>query len=834
MERYNQLAIAYMKSNKKKTAMTTAGIALAVALLFSVITIFISLWSTLIASVRTTANYEIYYSDVDAATYKKINNDEKTEDTLLVEEYKYAGELDEYVGYEIHAYGDFNQTIFQISLHEDTGRYPENANEIIVPDFALKKMNWEIGDTITLIEKNAQYNEETKEMELEEEKREWVIVGSYSMENIDAENYYNYTFYTLIDREQQPPYCSLYVKVKKPFQMKKIMETFEKEYEAYGELNYELGFYYVQDPDDLSFLVVLVLGAFLVYFMLFVAVMIIRNAFVISVVERTKDYGILRCIGASKKQLYKLLVTESSLMGIGAYGLGVLVSILILYSSVFLVRNWLSSFRLGSLFKIRLSPAAFILTGLFTAGAIMFSMIEPARQAGLASPIEAVHDSLKVKKEKRIRKRNGKLFGLLFGIEGEYAYKNVMRSKSKFISTIVGIVISVTIFVGFHGVYGAIIHLCEIDLEGLERDCEIQVANMDFLIKDTQIDVMDYYEEIMSVNGVTNVIPVYETTVINGDSRVTNAKTQEECRYYTLTGLTKDQLEALTPALAEGSLDEEALGENGVILVNYYKEYDGSLIKLTDVQVGDTICIPDYYAMDAYIRTFDNEYWKYINEIKAYANELVDQGDCTEVTVAAIVTENLAYGLGSVVQGNATVIMPMEQYLDMTGNDFCETMLVDVENDNVISDLAQTVSNYSELSFDDLKEVYRAMLATLNFVKIIIYGVMVVITGICMIQIMITLNSNMIIRKREFATLGAIGMTKKQINKMLTIEGGLASIIGSVLGSVLGISFSYIMVKLISERSEFYYKIPIGSIMIALSLAMILNITATVTSKKES
>ena len=77
----------------------------------------------------------------------------------------------------------------------------------------------------------------------------------------------------------------------------------------------------------MGYCLVLIFSAFIGGF----AAIVIRNSFVISIVERTRDYGMLRCIGASKRQIRKIAFYEAVMLGIAGEGIGLIFSYLFLF-----------------------------------------------------------------------------------------------------------------------------------------------------------------------------------------------------------------------------------------------------------------------------------------------------------------------------------------------------------------------------------------------------------------------------------------------------------------------------------------------------------------------
>ena len=74
------------------------------------------------------------------------------------------------------------------------------------------------------------------------------------------------------------------------------------------------------------------------------------------------------------------------------------------------------------------------------------------------------------------------------------------------------------------------------------------------------------------------------------------------------------------------------------------------------------------------------------------------------------------------------------------------------------------------------------------------YGFVIVVSLIGSVNIVNTVTTNIIVRKREFATLKSIGLTQRGLRKMIILEGLLYGIVGSIYGSIIGCGLSYVYV----------------------------------------
>lgn len=113
---------------------------------------------------------------------------------------------------------------------------------------------------------------------------------------------------------------------------------------------------------------------------------------------------------------------------------------------------------------------------------------------------------------------------------------------------------------------------------------------------------------------------------------------------------------------------------------------------------------------------------------------------------------------------------------------------------------------------------------TLN---IFLYGFIGVIAAIAFLNILNTVSTNLILRTKEFAVLKAIGMTQKEIRKMVLLEGMFYGIFAAIYGSVLGTALSYGVSYLMRNAVQIEWFVPWSSILIASAGAILATLLAS-------
>lgn len=144
-------------------------------------------------------------------------------------------------------------------------------------------------------------------------------------------------------------------------------------------------------------------------------------------------------------------------------------------------------------------------------------------------------------------------------------------------------------------------------------------------------------------------------------------------------------------------------------------------------------------------------------------------------------------------------------------------ILDQVENEDIaINELEKIIKDEPRLRLINYIDMNRQQKSAKLMVQILLYGFVVVVSLIGSVNIINTITTNILLRKREFATLRSIGLTHKSLKKMIILEGMLYGVMGLIYGSIIGSLLSYVMyygIGGIREMSS--WKIPFDMILIA-------------------
>lgn len=843
-KRFDDLFWKYMLAYKKRTVFTILGITMSVVLFFGTGTIY------------TSVNHAIYetnklqYGDFDAKGYvtaeecQRLRKLDYIDEMLLTDEtgqsYVLLEEDDSQINLILRYLETFDQTIYSYELLE--GRYPENDHELLLEQYQADYFGVRIGeilpvstttywyegtligdssDAVEFIYSHQERDEDGNitedsitrdDLETQVQTESYQVVGIYTDKGSDMVMTFfldQMTVLSLMNRENH--YTNLNVCVR-----------FQNHKDHQRELQEEEGIFLeansIHETDPLLEYILFVI-AFAILF--WISVLIIRNVFVMTMAERSRDYGILRCMGISQYRLYGLLRKEGFAMAAISCVLGMSITVLgIEFGKNFGgFRLLLKMLGIFELFHVHISLWMVAGSIGFTFCAVLFSLLEPARQIGAIAPIDAVIGRAAIKKE-RFKRRKGTLIRWIFGVEGEYAYKNLLRNKGKFVASMVGIVISVIgLMISFD-----LVHIMESAFSDDEPG-RIFDASASFMNdrKKTEADVQQLEADLLALESVEAVRSFYAMDMPTDGKRyglLTNRSGEKpDYTYYYANGWEEEQIAELEPYLLEGSLDYTALQDNGVIVCRHNLKYTylvdewvESKPQKTDLQVGDMIWIPkDAENITSYyfVNVFQDD-------------GTLDMSKMMACRVTAVVDYN-PYPVSNPASGHAEVIFAKEFYQEHLvpsyrgagGLDYVGVLCSEHYDVEEIYEFQKQHKGYyfTDDGIHELKE-------TIKGYQQLILLVAVIIIGIGALNIFNTLSSNIVLRKQEFQIMSAIGMSRKQILKMLSLEGGLAAILGSFIGIILGGFIGYWLTMFGREIApSVQYQVPWAGIILAVALA---------------
>ena len=494
-----------MWKNKTRTVVTIIGIILSASMFMAITTLGYSLWDYLIRTeIHNSGDYFLQFDYTSSEHLASLSADDRVSDVGSLGILGYTTfevqVREDYVSKETCAVAAGDQAFYDmVSIRMEQGRLPQNSNEIVITEniyHYLKDANQpcEIGETVEL-NVVPEYTEYEGEIPLPAEgeafTKSYTIVGiSETFVRLNDMDLYLSHLFTFADNDDSPLWYRIYLKTHNPRDAYPIMHEMPEGI-AGATNNSLLGYYGATQYGNYNTVITLICGVLAAIIMVG-SVSLIYNAFSISVSERTKQFGLLSSIGATRKQIRGAVFTEAVLLSIIGIPLGILsgyVGIAITLNILSGRINTLISTSGGTIFlEPKLSWFASVVAAAIALFTVLISAAIPAGRATKISPIDAIrqkNDYSVPKKTIRVSKAAYKFFGL----PGVLSRKYYKVSKKKYRATVISLVISIILFISASGVSTMISETIDrtIDTENFDMLCMgdkatlEEVRNQDFV-----------------------------------------------------------------------------------------------------------------------------------------------------------------------------------------------------------------------------------------------------------------------------------------------------------------------------------------------------------------
>lgn len=814
----NELTIKNLKLNKKRTIVTIVGIVLSVALICAVAGMVTSFQATLVnIAITDGGNRHLTIENVSKKDLKYFTNNSHVKSMYLSESFGYA-KVDNINKYKPYAYvvGYTKSAFDNTTLKLVSGRLPENNKEIIVSVPFKNSAKVKIGDTIsldigkrvctdgTILNQSNPYFVEEGETDLCHEyitdtsKHEYKIVGITERLNYNIEGYSapGYTLITKIDKASDNINVSLLFKDAKYYKEYINNIANDNDLNKYNiTLNDELLRWSGASLSDRTMNMLYAVAGVVIGIIILTSVFVIKNSFDIANQEKKKMYGMLSSIGATSKQIKKNVLHEGFILGLIGIPLGILSGIFADYILVIII-NYIGNFNdVKFVFSISIWPVILsIILGVVT---IYLSVVRAAKKSSKIAPIEAIRNNNEIKiNSKKIK--SSKIVDKLFGVGGDIAYKNLKRNKKRNITTIISIVISVAVFISLSSFLSYGFKLTNQYYQDANYDIQLY-------LRDTNEE-----ESKKIINDIIKMDNVSRYSIIRSMSMIFDYKkyyNEDVLEYF---GGVKD-LSLRIMSVGEEEF-ERILKENKISDTNF--DYKGLLIdKNIFYQEGSKnykeVNLLDLNKFKTVTGSINNKDLN-IEILKRIDNSLMGFQKVYSETPTIIVSDEFYDYIVSNYNVNATDSRSL--YIKSTDAEKLESLIKEYLLD-------ENINNYSLFNIETEAKAQRSLI---TLVAIFLYGFIIVISLIGVTNIINTISTNMNLRRREFAMLKSIGMTKNEFNKMINLESIMYSTKALIIGIPLGILGSFAIYRAFANGSDYGFIFPWQAILIAIFVVYIL------------
>jgi putative ABC transport system permease protein len=535
---------------------------------------------------------------------------------------------------------------------------------------------------------------------------------------------------------------------------------------------------------------------------LFVGAFLIFNAFSMSVIERKREYGMLRTIGFTRSQVVSLVLVEAAVLGIAGSVLGLGLGILMARGLTRLMQVLLSQ----DLTQIQVPPGAAgvgLLVGILVA---VVSAAVPAFQAGKISPLEALRVRASSREGWFIRKgwmpgsvllvistvilvinpfpydvqfRMGSMvvFSLfvggalmipasvtawerllkpiitrVYGSSGRIASSNLQRSRLRTTLTVGALMIGVAMMVIVWAMTDSFKGDLDVWLEGY--------IGGDLYVTSSLPMGKDIWRRLEAVPGVVAVTPV---------------------RYFDVEWLKPDgSQEKIT------FMGVDPASYSRVTSFAFDQAYPSELGAMQALSQGDTVFISSVMSEKYRLQPGDEL-------------TLLTRTGRRQFVIAAVVMDY--YNQGLVIDGSW---LDMGRYFRQEG---ASAFMVKADPQADIEGVKENIEAAARKRDQLIVASNKALLDSVNSLMRQAFSMFDVLALITMLVgffgITNTLTMNVMERTRELGMLRGVGMTRFQVIAMILAEAALMGIIGGLLGILFGIILSRVFMLSMTAMSGY-------------------------------
>ena len=508
---------------------------------------------------------------------------------------------------------------------------------------------------------------------------------------------------------------------------------------------------------------------------LIAGILMITSSMNSNVAQRTEFFGMVRCIGTTPKQVMRLVRKEALNWCRFAIPLGVVGGIVLVWVLCFILRQ-LSPEFFGGMPAFSISYPSVIAGIVVGLLTVLLAARSPAKKASKVSPLAAVSGN--ANDLQPVKKAANTKF---FKIETSLGIHHAKASKKNFILMIGSFSVSIILFLAFSVTIDFMNHTLT-PLQPWTADISVISPENTCSVK------AEYIEELRQNSAVKNAygrmfaygVPV----IVNGGEKVVDLISYEDTQF----DWAKDYL-------LSGSL-EKAQSETNTGLIVFDSQ--------NDIEAGNVITL----------------------------NLNGSQADLEIVGVVSQCPFNNGPGVGKLICSEDT-------FRKLTGE--TDYTIIDIQlfknaTENDVRDIHSLVG--SQYTFSDERMGNSNTRGAYYCFGLFIYGFLVLIALITLFNIINSIAMSVAAKMKQYGAFRAIGLSNRQLAKMIVAEASTYAITGIICGSILGITCNKVLFgKLITHHWGDAWSVPLvelGIIIVVVAIAVILAVRNPIKKMKET
>ena len=539
-------------------------------------------------------------------------------------------------------------------------------------------------------------------------------------------------------------------------------------------------------------LMLLVIGV-----LFFAAFLLIYNVYSIALTQDMRSFGLLKVIGMTHRQMKKLTLMQTGLIACGALPVGLLLGYFIgfrLLAPVFMSMS-------GEVLPYRFSPIIVLLSGGLTLFTLFFSALRPLARIKKMTPIQSVSAELESKAPKKEKRREAPASPRSLAMAG------LRRSRGRMLVTSLSAVVSVLLFI----------------LVGAFTEIDTMIGGKQLGMFDVELGLWDggrnglIPEELTKISKFVAVEPDILDSLASSDN-------VEETRLLRFQQIDAD----ITPGLAEEIRDFMAGSEYDFVRKEYQDILDCGSVKAAVLSIPDELCREIIVSQEDRLKPacydgeelYDGRHILCISTEsdgqEVYLNLRLSSGDALSSDNLSkdyrVIHLELPSGLwtalgkicGRLTANSAGVeemffLLPESVFEREFPDAPAFTVLVNAKEgrSDALLEEVQALTEGRGVGSGDTSFEYlvggkltnmKALQERLGAIQLTGYSLCGIIFLIGLMNMVNSALTSTVLRRREFAMLETVGMTRGQLRRMMVYEnsvGGVFGLAAFVVGSAL-------------------------------------------------
>lgn len=759
MKSYLGLISEYAKVHKKKNRLTVVCIAISVMLVTAIFGMAdMSIKAQINEYIRQHGNFHAIITDISNSTAEQINsrNDVKVSSFLgMAEDTTYQGK-------ELIIQSSTQEFAEQMNLVVTEGSYPVSEREALLDRQGLEQFGISIGDTIEVAFSDGEI-------------RQYTITGTYgdfsSLKGSDAHGLMlSVEGMRALPSDLYQEYY--YIQFKSGVNINRALSEIKAEYGLTTNqvsLNIMLLGLMGQSNDSTMLEVYLTAGILFVLVTM-AGTFMIASSFNMSILERTQFFGLLRCLGATKKQIKRYIRLEGLKYCLKGIPIGLLTGCVILWVAIFSL-NTLNSRYLPEMPMFQISWPGIAAGAVIGFLVVMLASRSPAKRAAKVSPQAAVTGNINQTNNLQISKASNTR---LFHVDTAMGFRHAFSNKKSMTLIAGSFALSIILFLCFTVLITFMGHALK-PLKPYAPDISILKA------QDSALIDRSIMEDIKALPNIKNIYGRMFYRDIPAADKQGNGTA-------TLISYDEPQFEWAEDILISGSVDSVQNGEGVLVDYGYSEEFNW--------KIGDIIT-------------------------------LSIAGVPKDVQVAGIVSD-VPFDAAN---GGWIIVCSENTFTSLTG--ISDYTIIDMQVEQDISEQVRSLIT-PEIQLLDLQQRNSEIRTAYYAMAVFVYGFLMLIALVALINILNTVNASVSSRMNNYGVMRAVGMSGKQLKKVVRAEAAAYAITGSIAGGILGLLLHHFFFEiLITSNWGQLWQPPLAVLIVTIASAILTTFVAVISPTKK-